>query len=140
MNSGARRAISSKPSIGYVPCSASSTHPGDYRRFAGYADARGLSFEIARREKTYDLVVLTELADISIWRDYPGGKIAYDLIDSYLAIPRTDVKGCLRGIAKFASGQHRQLQLNYWEAIRNMCRRSDAVICATELQRSHILP
>jgi glycosyltransferase involved in cell wall biosynthesis len=37
------------------------------------------------------------------------------------------------------SRQHRQLQPDYWKAIHNMCRRSDAVVCASEAQRSHIL-
>lgn len=132
--------MSSKLRIGYVPYSTSFTHPGDHGRFAGYASARGLSFEVARWEERYDLIVLTEWADISMWRHYPHGKIVYDLIDSYLAIPKTNVKGCLRGIAKYVSRQSRQLQLNYWEAIRDMCRRSDAVVCTTEAQRSYILP
>ena len=128
--------------IGYVPCStdAAFSHPADYRRFVGYARARGLSFEVARWDEKYDLVILTGHADISIWRNYPHGKVVYDLIDSYLAIPWTDVKGCLRGVAKFISRQHRQLQVSYWAAIRNMCRRSDAVICTTDVQRSSILP
>lgn len=132
--------MSSKPRIGYVPYSTSFTHPGDHGRFAGYANARGLSFELARWEETYDVVVLTEWADISLWRHYSKGRIVYDLVNSYLAVPRTDIKGCFRGIAKFVSRQHRQLQVSYWEAIRNMCRRSDAVVCATEAQRSYILP
>ena len=132
--------MSSKPKIGYVPHRTSFAHPGDYGRFAGYARSRGLSFEVARGKERYDLVVLTEWADISMWRDYPYGKIVYDLVNSYLAIPRTDVKGWLRGIAKFVSRQHRQLQLSYWEAIRNMCRRSDAVVCTTDVQRSYVLP
>jgi len=132
--------MSSKPRVGYVPYSTTLAHPGDYRRFAGYAKSRKLSYEVAHPDRKYDLVVLTEWADISIWRNYPHGKIVYDFVDSYLAIPRTDIRGCLRGIAKFISRQHRQLQLSYWEAIRNMCRRSDAVVCTTEDQRSLILP
>lgn len=132
--------MSSRPRIGYVPYSPTLAHPGDHGRFAGYANARGLQFELARREEKYDVVVLTEWADISLWRHYAKGKIVYDLVNSYLAIPRSDIKGCLRGVAKFVSRQHRQLQVSYWEAIRNMCRRSDAVVCASEAQRSYILP
>jgi len=132
--------MSSEPRVAYVPYSTSFAHPGDYGRFAGYASSRGLSLEIARWKERYDLVVLTEWADISVWRDYPHGKIVCDMVNSYLAIPRTDVKGCLRGVAKFVSRQHRRLQLSYWQAIRNMCRRSEAVVCTTETQRSYILP
>jgi hypothetical protein len=45
-------------------------------------------------------VVLSELADISIWAKYRHGKIVYDCIDSYFVIPRTDVKQMLRGVAR----------------------------------------
>lgn len=128
------------PRVGYVPYSESFSHPGDCRRFAGYAAFRGLPLEVAQLDEKYDLVVLSERADISMWCDYLHGKIVYDFIDSYLTIPYGDIKGCLRGTAKFLSRQHARLQFNYWETIRNMCRRSDAVVCATEMQLSQILP
>jgi len=60
--------------------------------------------------------------------------VVYDLIDSYLAIPRTSFKGRMRGFAKFLSRQSRRLQWDHWNAIGGMCRRADAVICSTEEQ------
>ena len=54
------------------------------------------------------------------------------------AIPRTDLKGRLRGLAKFVSRQHRYLRLDHWHALEEMCRRSDAVICTTAEQRRDI--
>jgi glycosyltransferase involved in cell wall biosynthesis len=128
------------PRIGYVPYSESFNHPGDCRRFVGYATARNIPFEVAKLSEKYDVVVLSQRADISLWCDYPHGKIVYDFIDSYLAIPYSDIKGCLRGSAKFVSRQHARLQFNYWETIRNMCRRSNAVVCVTQGQRADILP
>lgn len=124
--------------IGYVPYSDSLDRPGDRRRFVFYAGKRGIEFEMADPEKDYDLIVLSALADISQWSRYPKGKIVYDLIDSYLAIPRTDVKGLFRGVFKFLSGQSRYLQLDYWKAISRMCERADAVVCSTEEQRRDI--
>jgi hypothetical protein len=129
-----------RPRIGYAPFSSTLTHPGDRRRFVAYARARGLPFEIARPDQRYDVVVLSELADISVWPEYRHGKIIYDSIDSYLAIPRTDVKQMLRGIAWFASGRHRRLRLNFPAAIERMCARADAVICTTEAQKEDITP
>ena len=126
------------PRIGYVPYSATLEMPGDRRRFAAYAKARNLPFELARPEERYDLVVLSELADISVWCDYPHGKVVYDLIDSYLAIPRSNVKQWLRGPAWFIMGRHRRLRIDYWAAIQNMCRRADAVVCTTEEQKCNI--
>ena len=127
-----------QPRIGYVPYSDTLERPGDRRRFAAYANARKLPFELARPEERYDIVVLTESADISIWCDYPHGKVVYDLIDSYLAIPRTNVKHWLRGVLWYALGRHRRLRFDLWAAIQDMCRRADAVVCTTEDQRLEI--
>ena len=124
--------------LGYVPMSAEFTAPGDRRRFVFFARTRGLSFEIADPRKSYDVVVLSERADISVWSRYRGGKVVYDFIDSYLAVPRTEIKGLLRGIAKFITRQNRFLNLNYWKLLEKMCRRADAVICSTEEQRQTI--
>ncbi len=128
--------------IGYVPCSNSLAAPGDRRRFCYYAAKRNFSFEIARPDEAYDLVVLTQLADISLWSRYPQarGKVIFDFVDSYLAIPDYDPKGLLRGMAKFATRHNRRLLLNYKRGLESMCRRADAVVCSTESQREQILP
>jgi glycosyltransferase involved in cell wall biosynthesis len=126
------------PRIGYVPYSNTLERPGDRRRFVAYAHARNLSFELARPEERYDLVVLSEVADISVWCDYPHGKVVYDLIDSYLAIPRSNVKQWLRGPVWYAMGRHRRLRFDYWAAIQDMCRRADAVVCTTKEQQGDI--
>lgn len=131
-------ATSAAPRIGYVPISASLESPGDRRRFAFYAAKRGIAFEIADPAREYDIVVLSSRADISVWSRYPKARLVYDLIDSYLAIPRTDLKGQLRGLFKFLSRQSRYPQLDHWKAVGTMCERADAVVCATEEQRSDI--
>jgi len=125
--------------IGYVPYSETYNAPGDYRRLVAYARTRNLYFENARPDLLYDLVVLSERADISIWSRYPHGKIVYDFIDSYLAIPRTDIKQWMRGLAKYLMRQSRRLQLDYWRALSEMCARADAVVCTTDEQRQHII-
>jgi glycosyltransferase involved in cell wall biosynthesis len=112
--------------------------PGDRRRFVAYARARNLPFELARPKERYDIVVLSELADISVWCDYPYGKVVYDLIDSYLAIPRTDWKQMLRGPVWFVTGRHKRFRFDYKETIEAMCRRADAVICTTQEQKHDI--
>ena len=128
--------------IGYVPLSQTFEKPGDKRRFVYYANSRNLLFEIADPSKKYDLVVLSQNADLSIWCNYdPGGaKIVYDFIDSYLAIPRNEIKGRLRGLAKYFSRQSKYLRLNQWKSIESMCLRADAVICSTDEQAIDIKP
>jgi glycosyltransferase involved in cell wall biosynthesis len=114
--------------------------PGDKRRFAFYANRRNLHFEIADYSKDYDIIVATQSADLSIWSKYQRGqtKIIYDFIDSYLAINKNNVKGILRGLAKYVSGQSRYLKLNHWRALAEMCSRADAVICSTIEQKTDI--
>lgn len=124
--------------VGYVPISASLVSPGDRRRFVYYARKRGIEFEIADPGKNYDVVVLSSRADVSVWSRYSGGKVVYDLIDSYLAIPRSSIKGRLRGLFKFLSRQSRYPQLDHWRATGGMCSRADAVICSTSEQRRDI--
>lgn len=126
------------PHIGYVPYDESHCQPGDYRRFVAYALKRGLHFEQARPDRYYDLVVLSERADISVWSRYPHGKVVYDFIDSYLSVPRSNIKQWLRGPAKFLTGQNRRLKLDYWRALAEMCSRADAVVCTTEEQQQQI--
>jgi len=127
--------------IGYVPYRSDLiSHPGDYRRFYWYAKNKNIDFEIAEFDKKYDLVILTQSADITLWKNYKHGKIVYDLIDSYLSIPKTDVKGLFRGLAKTLSGQYSEFTLDNWNAIKKMCKSSDAVICTTIEQKGKILP
>lgn len=130
--------MSNLPRIGYAALSTNLQAPGDRRRFAAYARARNLPFELARFGERYDIVILSEAADISIWPDYPHGKVVYDLIDSYLAVPRTNWRQLLRGSIFYAIGKHQKLRPDYLSCVHRMCQRSDAVICATEEQRSDI--
>ena len=126
--------------IGYIPYSGDHQAPADRRRFCWYASTRDISFEIANPSEEYDLVILNARSDLSIWSKYQGkAKIIFELIDSYLDVPKTNIKGLFRGLAKFASRQHRYLRLNHWKMLQDMCRRADAVICSTEEQSQKML-
>jgi hypothetical protein len=128
--------------IGYAPLSKKFDHPGDLRRFCYFAEKRNIKFEHANPSEVYDLVVLTQNADISIWSEYQkeNCKIIYDFVDSYLNVPRWNLKGLLRGSAKYIAGQSRYLRLNHWKALQAMCKRADGVACSTEEQKKSILP
>lgn len=126
--------------IAYSPINTALTGPGDARRFVAYARRRGLRFEWADPSQDYDLVVLTQMADISVWQRARQGKIVLDFIDSYLAVPRSNIKQWLRGPLCYATARHRHLRLNYWRALQDMCRRADAVVCSTHEQQARIAP
>lgn len=127
--------------VGYAPMTEDFSAPGDRRRFAGWAARRGVRVEVADPGQPYDAVVVTQGADLSIWRRPrpDAGKVVFDLTDSYLAIPPFDMKGLLRGAAKFVVRQTRYPVLNYWAALRGMCLRADAVVCVTDEQRASVL-
>jgi glycosyltransferase involved in cell wall biosynthesis len=126
--------------IGYASRGTDLSSPGDRRRFVHYARRRGLPFEAARPGERYDRVVVTAMADLGRWRGLPRQtEVVFDIVDSYLAVPGTDLRSALRGIAKFAFRKTRGLHLDYKGLIRDMCRRADVVVCATEEQRRDIL-
>ncbi len=126
--------------VGYVPYSRTLREPGDRRRFCFYAERRGVAFEMADPSEDYDVVVLSSRADIGAWRRYQGrARLVYELIDSYLALPRFDAKSLLRGVAKFATRETKSLVFDYRRAIEDMCRRADAVVCSTQEQRTDYL-
>jgi len=127
-----------KIKIGYIPNSSDLESPADKRRFVSYAKSRNINFEIANIHKKYDLVILSTLADISTWSKYDKGKVIYELLDSYLAIPKTNIKNKLRGVVGFLKGRYANLQLNHTKALINMCKKSDGVICSTEDQKKTI--
>lgn len=122
--------------IGYVPRSADLSSALDRRRFPFYAKMRGIPFEIADYRSKYDLLIVNEKADITLWADYPwkGGRYIYEISNSYISARRGSIKTKLRGLARYLSGQHSKLRWNYWKCIERICKRADLVICATEEQ------
>ena len=64
-------------------------------------------------------------------REDCGDFFVFDLVDSYLDVPRTDLKALLRGPAKFVAREARQPFFSYRRAIERLLERSDAVTCAS---------
>ena len=129
--------------IGYLPYDQNFEKPGDRRRFVHYATKRKLNFEVAKPSEKYDLLVLSQNADLSIWPNYNLGgktKIVYEAINSYLAVPKNELKGRLRSFAKFVSRKSKYLRFSEWKAIEDMCSRADAVVCSTLEQETDIKP
>lgn len=125
--------------VGYAPLSPSLEQPGDRRRFVYYAQRRGIDFEIADPAKDYDVVVVSQRADIVRWAEHGRrARLVYDLIDAYLAGPSGDWKSRGRGLAKYAIGEIARPVPDYRRAIEAMCARADAVVCSTVQQKRDI--
>src|SRR5690348_10291096 len=78
--------------IGYAPYDPTLGRPGDCRRFVYYAKRRGLKFEIASDDESYDLVVVSAGADLTRWARYTKGAVVYDYVDAYMEVSRRDLK------------------------------------------------
>lgn len=127
--------------IGYAAYSLDLSQPADRRRFPFYARQRGIEFELADPTREYDVVVVTPRADLGVWSRYRSeSKLVFDIVDSYLAIPRGNPKAILRGPAKFAAGEARHPFFSYRGALESIARRADAVTCATPEQAAQIAP
>jgi len=126
--------------VAYVPVSKDLSYPTDAWLFCHYAKSRGIPFDIVTAPCDADVVVLSQMTDLTTWRRVPKGKkLVFIFENPYLAVPQTAIKSRLRGLAKFASRQHRHLEFDYLETLRQMCSRADAVITSTEEQRADIL-
>lgn len=126
--------------IGYAPYQDFPTTQANERRFVYYAKQKKIAFEIADPNKKFDLIYVTNGADLSVWSDYQkdGTKIAFELTDSYLFTPSFSFRNLLRGVARYITGQHKYLLFNHSKTIESMCKRADAVVCSTIEQKKYI--
>lgn len=128
--------------IAYEPISGDLKQPADRRRFCSYAARRGLQFSTKGETGKTDVVVLSQLADLSKWvrNGKANTKVIFDFIDSYLAEDPWSFRPLFRGVAKFAFRRTRYLWFSYRKLLVEVCRLADAVICATEEQKAAISP
>jgi glycosyltransferase involved in cell wall biosynthesis len=128
--------------IGYGGYSPDFRHPGDRRRFAAYADQRGLAFERADLGRPYDLVLITHNADIPGWthrkrREGDGLKLVFELVDSYF-VHTNPARRFVKGGARYALGTDSRLSPDFMRTLIRACECADAVICSTIEQRETI--
>ena len=127
--------------VAYVPHHKDLVVPGDRRRFAFYASARNIPFEIADYSKIYDVVYLTYGCDLSAWIKYkkinPSVKIIFELIDSYLLedLSRLTI---FRGLARYFLGKESSLWFYHKNALRKIISVADVVVCSTREQMDNI--
>ena len=125
--------------VGYIPYSHEFTAPGDRRRFWFYAQKRGLNYEIADPSKDYDIIFLTCLTDLGPWINFSKrGKIIFELVDSYLAIPKNNAKSYLKGLFRFLTRKDKHLRLNHRKTLVSILQKADAVVCSTVEQKNDI--
>jgi hypothetical protein len=133
----------SKLKIGYSPSSKSLLEPGDRRRFVLYSKLRNFTFDIADYDKDFDIVFLSYyLCDIPKWIEYKRRrgnktKLIFEMVDSYLFEP-SNFKSMFRGLSKYLDGTSSKLYFDYKNAIIEIVKIADAVICTTIEQKNEL--
>ena len=126
--------------IEYVPYLSDLSHPADRRRFPFFASTNGIPFEIADVKKTYDVILLTALSNLSKWllykRKHPETKFIFEMVDS-LIFPSDIFRTLFKGIGRFVMRKETLLFINHKRLIVKWLKIADVVACSnTELKRN----
>lgn len=133
----------SQARIGYAAIRTDFSPPGDRRRFSAYARQRGLRYEYARIDEDYDVVIVTQTADLAGWaarkqRQGDRFRLVLDLVDGYFEQKRLDER-LLKGVGRYFEGTDTRLSPDFRRTLKNVCRAADAIWCSTPEQRATIL-
>lgn len=127
--------------IGYVPYSIDLSHPADRRRVVFFVNYFNYKLSIADFNRSYDIVILSEKADLTKWIKYKKSKIIFDLCDSYLLTNYFNYKNLLKGYIGFLLGISSKPYFNYKSLIRKFCKNNaSTVICSSYEQMKSIFP
>lgn len=133
----------SEARIGYGGYSRDFSRPGDRRRFSAYARQRGLAYEYPSIERDYDLVFISQNADLTGWterkrREGDRLRLVVDLVDPYFEQKRLDER-LLKGIGRYVERRDSRLSIDFRRTLQAVCRAADGVLCSTPEQRETIL-
>lgn len=126
--------------IGYVPYLPDLSQPGDRRRFPYFAKRNNVPFEIADKNKFYDIILLTASSNLSQWLIYkkknPGTKFIFEMTDSLIF--SSDIFSTLfKGIGRFILRKEEMLYINYKRLLIKWLSIADIVICSsTEIKKT----
>jgi len=128
--------------IGYAGYSRDFSVPGDRRRFAAYAQLKGISFEYAVLDRPYDLAYVTYSSDLPGWvarkrREGDRLKLMFELVDAYFN-QTNSIRRLLKGSGRYLLGTDSRLSPDLRRTLIGACEAADAVICSTEEQRETI--
>lgn len=126
--------------IGYVPYLPDLSQPGDRRRFPYFAKRNNVPFEIADKNKFYDIILLTASGNLSQWliykKKHPETRFIFEMTDSLIF--SSDIFNTLfKGIGRFMLGKETSVYLNYKKLLIRWLSIADVVICSsTELKKN----
>src|SRR6185437_10295819 len=129
-----------KLKIGYVPYLPDLSQPGDRRRFPYFAKRHNVPFEIADKNKEYDIIFLTAPANLSQWllyrKKHPKTKFLFEMVDS-LIFSSNIFNTLFKGIGWFILRKETLLYFNHKKLIIKWLKVADVVLCSsTELKKN----
>lgn len=122
--------------IGYLGFSNDYSHIGDRRRFAHYAESRGIELQ-AQISPNLDILVVTPLRDLRKIANSVGKrtKLILDLVDGYLHEKPGIIKDFGRGIIRNSSKELRGFS-RYSKTLTEFILQADTVVVGTIEQAS----
>jgi glycosyltransferase involved in cell wall biosynthesis len=127
--------------IGYVPYSADLSQPADRRRFPYFAKRNNVAFEIADKNKFYDVVLLPAPSNLSQWLLYkekhPKTRFIFEMVDS-LIFSSDAFNTLFRGTGRFLQKKESQLYPDYKKLLFKWLKIADVVICSSNELKSII--
>ncbi len=129
-----------KLKIGYVPYLPDLSQPGDRRRFPYFAKRNNVPFEIADKNKEYDIILLTAPANLSRWliykKKHPETKFIFEMVDS-LIFSSNIFNTLFKGVGWFILRKETLLYFNHKKLIIKWLKIADVVLCSsTELKKN----
>jgi hypothetical protein len=126
--------------IGYVPYLSDLSHPDDRRRFPYFAKRNNLDFEIADKNKFYDIILLPAPSNLSQWLIYkkrnPKTRFIFEMVDS-LIFPFDTFTTLFKGVGRFMIGKETMPYLDYKRLLIKWLKVADLVICSsTEIKKA----
>src|SRR6185437_16773713 len=110
-----------KLKIGYVPYLPDLSQPGDRRRCPYFAKRNNIPFEIADKNKEYDIILLTASANLSKWLYYKKShkqtRFIFEMTDS-LILSSGIFNTLFKGVGRFILRKESLPYLNYTEVLK----------------------
>ncbi len=120
--------------IGYVPHSKDLSHPADRRRIAFWANEIGLDLEIIN-PRASNVLFLSSAANFGYWLKRAQQPVILDLVDGYIGENPKFSTDFMRNIVRTFRGSSSFYWITYTRHLKYACKRSSAVIVASEEQR-----
>ena len=125
--------------IGYVPYLPDLSQPADRRRFPYFAKRNNVPFEVADKNREYDIILLTAPANLSLWliykKKHPETKFIFEMVDS-LIFDSDTFNILFKGIGRYLLKKESSFYPDYKKLLIKWLKIADVIICSsTELRK-----